>query len=152
MDWEYFLNRKYDLLQQNANADTTRANAGMLTAQAGANLDQVRAGLLPKQTTSDINLQSAQAALANATARQQDEETKYIGPKSLADIFATRQQGAYYGSEAAGNTIANRELQLGAGPNALFQASSGNPLLDAVRRRVFSAHGVRDDLKSYYGY
>jgi hypothetical protein len=98
MDWNYWLGRKYELLQQNAAADTTRANAGLISANAGANLDTVKAGLLPDQAAADI--------------AQQREQTKYIGPLAQSTIGLQKRQGDYYGaqgglanSEAAKNTI-----------------------------------------------
>lgn len=134
MDWEYWLGRKYDLLGQNAAADTTRANAGMISAQAGANLDTVRAGLLPSQTRSDIALQRAQANLAAATAAQQNEETKYIGRKALADIFNTTAQGGLYNEEAGARKRMGYGFPISGSSLSPSMGSSGS-LWDSIRTR-----------------
>lgn len=101
IDWSYWLGRKYDVMQQNANADTTRANAGMISANAGANLDKVRAGLLPAESAANIGLTNAQAANTN-------EQTKYVGPRAKADIYATTNQGSLYGAQTVGESQLNR--------------------------------------------
>lgn len=140
MDWNYWLGRKYAVQDQQAQADTLRANAGMLSAQAGANLDTVRAGLLPAESKANIGLTGAQMAAANAAAAQTNEETKYIGQKALADIFATRQQGAYYGSEAAQTNRQGLGLGFPSGADSPLSATtsiSTNPLLQRILRNVY---------------
>lgn len=140
MDWNYWLGRKYGIMQQNANADTTRANAGMLSAQAGANFDNVRAGLLPAESKANIGLTAAQTGLTNANTRQTDTETKYIGPKTMADIFATRAQGGYYNSEAAGNNATNRLFSIG-NNFGYGMPNTGNSALDEIVARSRSGFG-----------
>lgn len=138
MDWEYWLNRKYANLEQQTAADATRANAGMLAAQSGANLDNVRAGLLPAESRANIALTGAQARQADANTAQTNEETRFIPERARAEIFATRQQGGLYGSEAAGNNILNRGFKIGS-PFSFgggMATPSSNPLLDYLRSNL----------------
>lgn len=95
------LAQKYDLMQQGQ--DTARR--GMT---ADANLTNVRAGLLPKETAANIGLVNAQTTLAGANARQADETTKTIVPLAGASIYNSRQQGGLYGAQAVGETMATR--------------------------------------------
>lgn len=128
MDWDYWLGRKYDIMQQNANADTTRANAGAVSAAAGANLDKVRAGLLPAESAANIGLTRAQAA---NTA----EQTKYVGPRAKADIYATTNQGSLYGAQTVGESQLNRlsDFKLG---------GLGNSTLESKLRDILSRVGL----------
>ncbi len=100
VDFNYFLNRKYALLQQQADAGTSNANSGALQAATGAlvgkaaaGLDTTRAGLLPAESASQIGLQGAQADLLGQQAqvvvpesqsriRNQDANTDYTGIQS----------------------------------------------------------------------
>lgn len=75
VDFNYFLNRKYALMAQNADADTSRASSAAISAVAGAeaaraaaNVDNVRAGLMPAESQSQIGLQTAQGRVFNAQA------------------------------------------------------------------------------------
>lgn len=86
IDFDYFLNRKYALLGQNADADTVRANAATTSADASATaanaaakVDITRAGLLPGESAASIALQRAQANLQNQTAST-------VGPLARANI------------------------------------------------------------------
>jgi hypothetical protein len=70
VDFNYFLQRKYALLQQQADAGTVQAQSGQLQAQTGAitgaadaKLNNVRSSLLPAESASQIGLQGAQTAL-----------------------------------------------------------------------------------------
>lgn len=78
-DINYWLGRKYALLAQNADADTARAGAAVTSANASANLDTVRAGILPQQAASEIALQGAQTRLTG-------EQAKIVAPESRARI------------------------------------------------------------------
>lgn len=107
IDFSSLLAQKYAIMQQQANADSTRANAGLISANSGANLDNVKAGLLPGESAANIAEQQARTGNINAT-------TKYVGPLALSTIGLQRRQGQYYGagannlnSEAAGNNILN---------------------------------------------
>jgi hypothetical protein len=101
MDWNYWLSQKYRLLGQNAAADTTRANAAMVSAQGGANLDNVRAGLLPAESKANIGLTNAQMGLANANARNVDETTKFVGPLARSSIGVNTAQAGNLDADAA---------------------------------------------------
>lgn len=145
MDWNYWLGRKYAAIDQNAAADTARSQAAVTEANANANLTNVRAGLLPAESKATIGLTEAQTQAQQANALQTNTETKYIGPKTLADIMATRAQAGlygaqsgYYGAQTAGENILNKGLTTFS-PRALpstLDQSSGNPLVDAYRRSV----------------
>jgi hypothetical protein len=100
VDFNYFLNRKYQLLQQQADAGSTNAQSGALQAATGAivgkaaaGLDTTRAKLLPAESASQIGLQGAQANLlgqqasvvvpeAQSRIRNQDANTGYTGVQS----------------------------------------------------------------------
>lgn len=100
VDFDFFLNRKYQLLQQQADAGSTNAASGAIqaNAQAGAlgaeaGLNRVRAQLAPDeslaQTTlqrsqANLNDQSAQIIVPEATARigQIGAETSLIGTQN----------------------------------------------------------------------
>lgn len=96
-----WLKRKYDLLAQQADADTLRSGAD-------ANLNNVRAGLLPAESAANIDLTGAQAGLARSNAANVDETTKFVAPIARANIFNTRAQGGLYGQQAAGEYQLNR--------------------------------------------
>lgn len=141
MDWAGLLDRKYNILQQNANANTTQAQADAsraasfgLTSGAEANLTNIRAGLMPAQAQADIGEAQARTAQDQALAAQTQTETKYIGPKTLADIALARAQGGLYGSEAARNT------RLGFGFN--FGLGGGTNPLDAMHARMLGGFGL----------
>jgi hypothetical protein len=127
MDWNYWLGRKYANMDQQAAADTTRANAAAVSANAGAQLDTVKAGLLPAESKANIALTGAQTGLAAATARQQDEETKYIGPTANANIAESRARGGLYGAQATG------EQQLNTLGGFKFGGLGGSTLEDRLR-------------------
>lgn len=76
VDFNYFLNRKYALQQQAADADTSRAGsaavgaaATALTAGADARLANTRSDLLPAESKAQIGLQGAQTNLFNNQAQ-----------------------------------------------------------------------------------
>lgn len=107
MDISYWLGRKYDLLAQNAAADTTRANAGLVSANAGANLDTVRAGLLPGQTAADIANTNAQARLTNTNATLAPGLAKASEAASYGGANANNEQAKVYGAQAIGENQTN---------------------------------------------
>jgi hypothetical protein len=82
-----FLAQKYALLQQNANADTTRAQAALLQAQSGSNLDNTRAGLLPAESKANNALTFAQTGLAGANTRNVDVTTQ-LAPQLARSTIA----------------------------------------------------------------
>lgn len=99
VDWDALLARKYDLLAQNANADTTRANAGLVTANADANFTGVRAGLLPRQTDADIAEANARTNLTNVQAQQAPGLAKASEAASYGSASANTAQGLLYGAQ-----------------------------------------------------
>jgi hypothetical protein len=101
VDFGALLARKYDLMQQQV--DTQK-----LGMTASANLDNVKAGLMPRQATADIGLVNAQAGLATAGAAKTNEETKYVGDIARAGVYNTRQQGDLFGSETTANNQLSR--------------------------------------------
>lgn len=109
VDFASLLARKYAIMQQQADADTSRAAAGGLSAQASANLDTVRAGLLPRESAANV----AQTAAQTAGIREQN---RFIDPLARSTIglqsSQARQnaaQAGYLGSETTGNDILNRD-------------------------------------------
>lgn len=104
------LAQKYAILKQNADAQT-------VTANSGAHLDDVRAGLLPAESAANVGLTKAQTA-------QTAETTKYVGPLAKANIFNTRAQGHLFGSQATG------EDQLNKMSTSLFKPKVGLPAAD----------------------
>ena len=64
-----FLRTKYALMQQQADATTQNAATAALTGKAAANLDTVRAGLMPAESRANIGLVKANTGLAQANTR-----------------------------------------------------------------------------------
>lgn len=110
MDWNYWLGRKYTDLDMNAAADTTRAQAGLISANAGANLDTVKAGLLPGQTAADIAEAQARANLTNVNANLAPGLAKASEAQSYGSAAANNAQGTLYGAQATGETQTNESL------------------------------------------
>jgi len=95
VDFNYFLNRKYDILQQQANtadvnaaATTRNAATAALTGEAAAALDRVRTRLLPAESAANIGLTNAQANLTG-------QQASIVVPESQARIRAADAQTAY---------------------------------------------------------
>lgn len=100
LDWGMLLARKYDLMQQEQNSRS-------LGLAAEANLNNVRAGLLPAESKANIDLTKANTGLSTARIGQTDaetsqirEQTKTIAPLAQASIFATRAGGRQYNAQA----------------------------------------------------
>lgn len=101
VDFNYFLARKYAILQQQADADTSRAGSANISAVAGANaanaaanVDNTRAGLMPAESKSAIALQGAQTALT----RQQAD---WFGPEAQSRIGLNQANIGYIGTQDA---------------------------------------------------
>lgn len=95
------LDRKYAILA----ADTAaRANA----ANAEANVNNTRAGLMPAESKANIGLTTAQTGLAGAQTKSVNENTKFVKPLAEASIFNTRAQGSLFGQQAYGEYQLNR--------------------------------------------
>lgn len=111
-DINYWLGRKYALLAQNAAADTARAGAAVTSANASANLDAVRADILPKQAASEIALQGAQTRLTG-------EQANIVAPESRARIGLigsetglNRAQTGLVGAQTASQRRLNRQISI----------------------------------------
>ena len=125
VDFNALLAQKYAILQQQANADTTRAGAGLLSAQAGANLDKVRAGLLPVESAA--NVAQTQAQTAGIT-----EQNKFIAPLARSTIGVqgsqakqNTAQAGYLGAQTEGEALFTRGL-----PGFLQKLRQRQALLD----------------------
>lgn len=101
VDFNYFLARKYAILQQQADADTSRAGSANISAVAGANaanaaanVDNTRATLMPAESRSAIALQGAQTALT----RQQAD---WFGPEAQSRIGLNNANIGYIGTQDA---------------------------------------------------
>lgn len=88
------LDRKYAILQQQANATseqaratTTNAATSAMVGKASANFDNVRAGLLPAESAANIGLTKANTGLIG-------KQTEYFGPEALARINNMRADTA----------------------------------------------------------
>lgn len=82
VNFNYFLKQKYQLLRQQADAQTQNANTNQTAAQAAARLDNVRATLLPDESAANIAQTRAQASLLG-------EQAKVVAPESRARIANT---------------------------------------------------------------
>jgi len=105
VDMNYFLARKYALLQQQADAGTSQAqtqsrqaDTGALVGAAAANLDRTRAGLLPGESAAQIAQQGAQTRLLG-------EQASIVQPLARAQIG---QIGAETGLTTTQNKVLTR--------------------------------------------
>lgn len=98
IDWAALLQRKYDILQQQA--DTAR-----LGVNASALLDRTRAGLLPAESSANISNTLAQAGLYGAQASNVNEETKYVGPLARANITESGARARQYNASADSTNV-----------------------------------------------
>jgi hypothetical protein len=73
------LQRKYNIMQQQADATTQNANSTAMGVNAAAALDAMRTKLMPDQVKADI-------AKVGAETRNIDETTRYVGPLANANI------------------------------------------------------------------
>lgn len=115
------LNTKYALLAQDSAA---RANA----ANAEANINNTRAGLLPAESAANIGLTGAQAGLARANTANVNENTQYVAPLARASIFNTTAQGQVARQTAIGEYQLNRLS--GTLPGAGYGPGGGLPQFD----------------------
>lgn len=79
VDFNFWLGRKYALLQQQADATTKNADSTAIASGAAANLDNTRAGLMPAESAATVKKMGAETGLIG-------EQTKVIGPEALARI------------------------------------------------------------------
>jgi hypothetical protein len=105
IDFDFFLRQKYDIMRQEA----TDRGVGL---RASANLDTVRAGLMPAESRANIGLTGAQAGLARANTANVNETTRYIGPLASASIGETRGRTRLLGAQSTGEELLNRGVGL----------------------------------------
>lgn len=98
-DMQALLARKYAILQQQADAGTLTAQANAQAAQAASAVDYARAGVIPKESRSQIGLNAAQRALIAAQASR-------VVPESEARV---KQIGAETQLTSTNEKIARRE-------------------------------------------
>lgn len=99
VDFNYFLARKYAIMQQQADAGseqaratTTNAATAAMTGAAAANLDNVNAGLRPGESAANVALTRAQTGL---TANQ----AQTVIPLARAQIGLTEAQTGLTGTQ-----------------------------------------------------
>lgn len=134
VDWDYWLGRKYAGLDQQAAADTTRANAGLISANAGAHLDTVKAGLLPSQTAADIAESNARARLTNVNATLAPDLAKASEASSYGGAKANVAQASLYGAQTNAESQASQSL------SAL--GLSANPIIQQLLKRLGGYGGL----------
>ena len=100
VDFGYFLNRKYAIQQQQADAATQQANTQQMVGAAQAGLDKTRTTLLPGESAASIALQKAQTGLVG-------EQAKVVAPTAAAQNALT---GAQTKLTLTQNQGAQREL------------------------------------------
>ena len=126
MDLKPFLEKKYAIAGQEADARTQAAKAGMLTAQTGAELNPSR-----------IGLNQANASDANAMAGTR-------GMTADANAFAARGQGT---NALAGARAANEQTDyLEANPDAVRAGLAASQIEDRTKNT-----GFKDLFNSLFG-
>lgn len=109
IDWQRLAERKYDIMQQGANADTSRARTARMTAQtqaslapsaigqaeADAALTRARAAGMPALMTSETALNTANAGLvgANTTAQEIQNNALSVRPNAASVEALSRLLG-----------------------------------------------------------
>lgn len=121
VDWDGLLAKKYALLGQQANADTTRANAGMISANADANLSNIKAGLLPAESKATVANTNANTNLTTVNAGLAPGLAKASEAASYGQAKANTAQGLLYGSQTTAENQSSQTLSkaLGGDSNAL---------------------------------
>jgi hypothetical protein len=114
------LERKYAIMQQQADTGQFNAVTNRTGVDAAANLDRVKAGILPNESTANIGLTRAQAMESDARKRNIDENMKWIGPLNKANIsllganaFESRSRGGLLGAQTATTSQNNSMFDLG---------------------------------------
>lgn len=93
-DMDYWLGRKYAILQQEADAGSTSAQAGATAAQSGAELTRAQAAGVRAQNAYIPQVTLANIAQTQANTNLIGEQARVIAPESQARI---RQMGAETG-------------------------------------------------------
>ena len=106
LDWNYYLNQKYDIQQQAQDAEKQRvailaknAATQALTGAAAAKLDTTRANLMPAESAASIARTRAETGLIG-------EQTRYFGPTAEANIANTNANTYFTGIQG---DVAKRE-------------------------------------------
>lgn len=106
VDFQYFLARKYAILQQQADsgseqarATTSNAATAAITGAAAANLDNVNAGLRPGESAANVGLTRAQTGLTN-------NQAQVVIPMATAQIAGLNASTALTGTQ---NQVLRRE-------------------------------------------
>lgn len=100
IDFDYYLGRKYAILQQQADAGTVQSNASANAANAAASLDAARALTVPAESAANVGQTRANTKLLG-------QQAAWLGPQAQAQIA---QQGAQTGlikSQTVGQRLAN---------------------------------------------
>ena len=146
MDWGYWLGRKYAVQEEANRIDRLRAGTGQFAAETGrlgtvadANLANVRAGLLPRQTEADIRRSDAESALTRVQTEYFPRTAEASIRASDANAFNARQQGGLYGSQATTQNQLNR-LFSPVGPRA---GIVGRSPIDEMYDRALGLFGMR---------
>lgn len=99
VDFNYFLQRKYAQLQQQADAQTSNANSGAIqaataaiTGASDARLNNTRSDLLPAESRSQIGLQGAQTDLTR-------NQASVVVPTAMSQIRNTDAQTGFIGTQ-----------------------------------------------------
>jgi hypothetical protein len=85
VNFDYFLQRKYQLLQQQANTGDANAQTARLGTTAAAGLDNARARVLPAESAANIAQTGAQTRLIG-------EQASVVRPVAMAGIGLTKAQ------------------------------------------------------------
>lgn len=99
VDFNYFLNRKYAQLQQQADATTMNAKTNALAGAAAARLDSVRADLLPAESREGLLKSASERGLI-------DQQASVVVPESRARVA---QMGAETDLTRTQNRVAVRQ-------------------------------------------
>lgn len=99
VDFNFFLARKYALLEQQANTGSQNAATAAIGTAAAARVDNTRANLMPAESAAQIGLQGAQTRLVG-------EQASVVAPESRARIA---NMGADTALTNTNNQIAIRE-------------------------------------------
>lgn len=126
VDFNYFLQRKYALLQQQADAGTSNAASAAIqaNAQAGAlgaeaRLNNTRADLAPGESAADIGVKRAQTDLLG-------QQAKYYGPEAEARIGQTNAETGYLGAQTDFLGTQNKVLRRNS-LTGIFGGDAGTP-------------------------
>lgn len=98
---DYWLGRKYAILQQQANATTTNASSSATAANAAAALDLTRSRLLPAESAANVGQTQAQTNLLG-------EQAKVVVPESRARINSLNADA---GLASTNSAIGRRSLR-----------------------------------------